>query len=84
MIVAIRRNFVALLLLLKDSPPPPKTGESPVPGAWSKIAVIKRTDITICIMVIIIRPIIYVLLPEMQAFVSHDRAGNQCLPDHFR
>jgi len=82
--VAMRRNFVALLLLLKDSPPPPKTGERPVPGACNKIAVTNKTDTIICKMDTIITPIIYVLLPEMQVFVHRDTEGTLRLPNRFQ
>ena len=75
-IVVISRNLVALLLLLKDSPPPPKTGESPVPGACSKIAATRSTETIIWKIEIIIRPIIYVLAPQMQVFPDHDITGN--------
>jgi hypothetical protein len=82
-IVAISRNFVALLLLLKDSPPPPKTGDKPVPGACRRIAATRSVETIIWKMVIIITPIIYVLLPEMQAFVHRDKAGNPGSPNQF-
>lgn len=52
--VAIRRNLVALLLLRNASPPPPKTGDSPVPGACSKIAATSKIETTTCKMVITI------------------------------
>ena len=57
-IVAIRRNFWALLLLRNASPPPPKTGDNPVPGACRRTAAIKRTEVSICRTVMTIAVII--------------------------
>lgn len=71
--VAIIRNFCALLLLRKASPPPPKTGDKPVPGACNKIAVINNIETIICIIVKTIRLIIYVLPLEMQVFQDHGK-----------
>ena len=72
-IVAMSRNFVALLLLRKASPPPPKTGDKPVPGACSKIAVTRRIETIICKMVNTISPIIYHFAIIMQRGI--------CLPE---
>ena len=74
-IVATIKNFCALLLLRNASPPHPNTGESPVPGACNIIAATRSIEITICIIEIIITPIIYVLISEMQVFVRHDKVG---------
>jgi len=71
-------------LLRNASPPPPKTGERPVPGACNNIAATSIIETTICRMVIIITPIIYVLLPEMQVFADHDTEESHPLQDHFQ
>ena len=81
--VIIIRNFCALRLLLKASPPPPKTGDKPVPGACNKTAVTNKTAIIIWKIVITIRPIIYVLPLEMQAFEDHDTEETFYSLNHF-
>ena len=71
-IVAIKRNFCALLFVRYASPPPPNTGDKPVPGACKRITVTSKIEKIICIIVITIWPIIYHFAIIMQCGI--------CLP----